>query len=80
MTEEPTTKAATRFPLIAVLVLLVAIIEVVTSVSLRFLLDADSPYVAPVVFFLIGFPVLLALLFFGTLWRRPESLRGLFNR
>lgn len=65
--------------LIGVLVLLVSVIEVVTSVSLKFLLDADSPYAAPVVF-LIGFPVLVALLLFGTLWFRPESLHGPSDR
>lgn len=87
MSEDLTAKAAATSPqdavrrssfrsLAGVLVLLVSVIEIATSVSLKFLLDADSPYVAPVVFFLIGFPVLVALLLFGTLWFRPESLHG----
>lgn len=59
--------------LIVLLALSICCIEVVATVSLKFLLDASSPHAGYMVFFLIAFPSLLSLLFFFTLWLRRES-------
>ncbi len=59
---------------IGVIALFVFFIEAIATVSLKFLLDANSPYAGHIVFFILGFPVLLVVLFFGTLWMRRESL------
>jgi tetratricopeptide (TPR) repeat protein len=59
---------------IGVIALFVFFIEAIATTSLKFLLDAGSPYIGHIVFFMLGFPVLLVVLFFGTLWMRRESL------
>jgi tetratricopeptide (TPR) repeat protein len=59
---------------IGVIALFVFFIEAIATASLKFLLDANSPYAGHIVFFILGFPVLLVILFFGTLWMRRESL------
>lgn len=59
---------------IGVIALFVFFIEAIATTSLKFLLDAKSPYTAHIVFFILGFPMLLVILFFVTLWVRRESL------
>ncbi|MDI6794382.1 MAG: hypothetical protein QME81_16210 [bacterium] len=59
---------------IGIIALFVFFIEVISTVSLKFFLDAQSPYVGPILVFIIAFPSIIALLFFLTLWFRRESL------
>lgn len=65
-------------PFAGALALFVFLVEVVATVGLKFLLDSGShdELVPVVVYFRIGFPTLAALLFFATLWLRPQSLHG----
>jgi hypothetical protein len=62
--------------MLVVTALLIAFIEVVSAVALKFLLDSGSPEASYLVVFLIAFPSGLALLSFLTLWFRCESLPG----
>ena len=66
-------RAYSRNP-IGVIALFVSFIEAVATVSLKFLLDASSPHTVYIVIFVIAFPSLIVILFFGTLWLRRESL------
>ncbi|MFL6203287.1 MAG: hypothetical protein ACJ76J_29320 [Thermoanaerobaculia bacterium] len=59
---------------IGVISLFVFLIDAIATVSLKFLLDAGSTSTGLVVVFLVAFPTLMLLLFFGTLWFRRESL------
>lgn len=62
-----------RNPL-GIIALFVFFIEAISTVSLKFLLDAKSPYVGIILCFIIAFPSAIAILFFVTLWFRRESL------
>ena len=61
---------------IGVVALFVFFIDAIATVSLKFLLEAGSELTIYVVIFMVAFPALLLLLFFGTLWFRRESLYG----
>lgn len=59
---------------LGIIALFVFLIEAISTISLKFLLDSQSPFVGYVVAFIIFFPVIIILLFFITLWVRRESL------
>jgi tetratricopeptide (TPR) repeat protein len=59
---------------IGIIALFVFFIEAISTVSLKFLLDSNSPFIGYIVAFIIFFPVIIILLFFITLWVRRESL------
>ena len=50
----------------------VVLIEAIATVSLKFLLDANSPFIGHIVFFIMGFPVLFVVLIFTTLWMKRD--------
>ena len=50
----------------------IVLIEAIATVSLKFLLDANSPYIGHIVFFIMGFPLLFVVLIFSTLWMRRD--------
>lgn len=52
--------------------LFVVLIEAIATVSLKFLLDANSSFIGHIVFFIMGFPVLFVVLIFTTLWMRRD--------
>ena len=64
--------AVVRNPLsvIAMFVLLVEAIATVTLIQVR----AEAQIAVPLVWFIVVFPTLIALLFFGTLWWRHQFL------
>lgn len=53
---------------LGIIALFVFLIEAISTVSLKFLLDAQSPFVGPIVVFIISFPSVVVILFFITLW------------
>ena len=54
------------------LALFVVLIEAIATVSLKFLLDANSPFIGHIVFFIMGFPLLFVVLIFSTLWMNRD--------
>jgi len=58
---------------LGIIALFVFLIEGISTASLKFVLENQSQYVGHIVWFIILFPSLIALLFFGTLWWRRES-------
>lgn len=71
----PTNEAAHPRPrgAVGVISLFVVLVEAIATVALKFLLDAQSPFIGHLVFFLIGFPVLFLVLIFYSRWRRREE-------
>lgn len=59
---------------IGVIALFVSFIDAIATISLKMLLDAGSGLAVHLVVFIVAFPSLLLILFFGTLWFRRESL------
>lgn len=59
---------------LGIIALFVFLIEAISTVSLKILVDAQSPFVGHVIGFIISFPSVIVLLFFATLWLRRESL------
>jgi tetratricopeptide (TPR) repeat protein len=59
---------------LGIIALFVFLIEAISTVSLKFLLDSQSHFVGYIVAFIISFPVIIIILFFITLWVRRESL------
>jgi tetratricopeptide (TPR) repeat protein len=62
-----------RNPL-GIIALFVFFIEAISTITIKFLIDANSPYVLHILGFIIGFPSIIVLFFFFTLWFRRESL------
>ncbi len=73
MTGEKEKRIYPRNP-IGIIALFVFFIEAISTVSLKFLLDAQSEYVGIIVGFIVTFPSVIAVLFFVTIWFRRESL------
>jgi tetratricopeptide (TPR) repeat protein len=71
--ENLTTKKVYPKNPLGIIALFVFLIEAISTVSLKFLLDGQSPFVGYIIAFMIFFPILIILLFFGTLWIRRES-------
>lgn len=61
---------------LGIIALFVFFIEAISTITLKFLLDAGSPFVQPILYFIIGFPSVIVVFFFITLWFRRESLYG----
>ncbi|MCP4263199.1 MAG: hypothetical protein GY774_37675 [Planctomycetes bacterium] len=59
---------------LGIIALFVFFTEAVATVSLKFALDASSPYIAHLVWFIVLYPVLLTFLFFYTLWYQVQKL------
>jgi hypothetical protein len=59
---------------IGIISLFVFFIEAISTVSLKFLVDANSEFVGVIIFFIVAFPSAIALLFFFTLWLKRECL------
>lgn len=59
---------------IGIVALFVLFIEAVSTVSLKFLLDASSPFTGYMITFIIVFPTVIVVLFFITIWFKRESL------
>lgn len=59
---------------LGIIALFVFLIEVISTITIKFLIDANSPYVLYLLGFIIGFPSIIVILFFITLWFRRESL------
>ena len=57
---------------VGAIALFVVLIEAIVTVSLKFLLDANSPYIGHIVFFIMGFPLLFVVLIFSTLWMKRD--------
>ncbi len=74
----PPTLARRSYPKnpIGLISLFVFFTEVIATVTLGMLSHAQSPFVGPLVAFLIVFPSGVALLFFATLWFKREILYG----
>lgn len=58
---------------LGIIALFVFFIEAISTISIKFLLDNQSPYTKHIVWFIILFPSIIALLFFVTLWWKRES-------
>jgi hypothetical protein len=61
---------------LGIVALFILVTQAVATVSLKLALDAKSEYVGLLVGFIVLYPVLLAVLYFGTLWMRPQVLRA----
>lgn len=59
---------------LGVIALFVFFTEAVATISLKFVLDASSPYIAHLVWFIVLYPLLLTFLFFYTLWFKVQKL------
>lgn len=59
---------------LGIVALFVTLVEAMATVSLKLALDSESAYAGHIVWFIMLFPVLLLLLFFGTLWVKRESV------
>ena len=59
---------------LGIIALFVFLIEAISSVSLKILVDGCSEYVGTLVYFIISYPSAIAALFFGTLWFKREAL------
>lgn len=68
-------RAYPRNPL-GIIALFVFFIEAISTITLKFLLNAGSPYVLYILAFIIVFPSAIVVFFFITLWFRRESLYG----
>jgi len=65
-------KAYPKNPL-GIIALFVFLVEAISTISLKFLVDSHSPFVGYIIAFMCVFPLVIVLLFFGTLWARRES-------
>jgi len=59
---------------VGIIALFVFFIEVISVVSLKFILEFQSAYTGHMIWFIILFPSTIVLLFFVTLWFRREGL------
>jgi hypothetical protein len=56
--------------------LFVFLIQAIATVSLRFMIDGKSHYIGWLVGFIIGYPLLITILFFVFLWFKREVFYG----
>jgi len=61
---------------LGIIALFVFFIEAISTISLKFMLQSNSPFIGHLVWFIILYPSVIVMLFFVTLWWKRETFYG----